>query len=65
MIIEHKIMETEEYKRLYDEVKSEHPNEYDYFIHLYCLRHMNKYHSSNILKSDVIVDEVQEGTTPE
>jgi hypothetical protein len=65
MIIEHKIMETEEYKRLYNEVKAEHPNEYDYFIHLYCLRYMNIYHSSNILKSDIIIDEVQKSNTPE
>jgi hypothetical protein len=65
MIIEHKMMETEEYKKLYNEVKAEHPNEYDYFIHLYCLHYMNKYYSSNILKSNVIVDEVQESTTPE
>ena len=64
MKLEHPVMETVEYKKLYREVKAQYPHEYEYHIHMYCLAQMNmNKQTSNIIKSEVNIDEIQKDNT--
>lgn len=69
----HPLMETEEYKELFEQAKSKHPTEYDYFLQVSCLAHLVKAKeerekSHDIIKCDVNIetqDEVQKEHTSE
>lgn len=61
----HPLMETDEYKELFKAAKEQYPDEYEYFLSLACIGHLLEVRecTSNILKSDVIIDnkdEIQE-----
>lgn len=52
------VMETEEYKELFKNAKLAYPDEYEFLIHLACIKYFSK--TENI-KSDVNIDnEIQE-----
>lgn len=65
------IIETEEYKELFEQTKMKYPGEYDYFLHIACIAHLKEKQAQiteeqDIIKSDVnieIQDEIQEEHT--
>jgi hypothetical protein len=57
----HPMMDTDEYKALFKQAKSEYPQEYDYFLQVACIAHLKE--EQDILKSAINIetqDEVQE-----
>lgn len=47
------LMDTDEYKELFKNAKIAYPDEYDYFIHLSCIRY---FMDKENIKSDVNID---------
>ena len=56
------LINTPEYKQLYQQAKVEYPNEYSYILQIACLSHLMD--EQNNIKSDIIIEttvnEVQE-----
>jgi hypothetical protein len=62
MEFNNQIMDTPEYKQLFQQARTVYPNEYEYLLHVACLSHLME--EQNNIKSDINIEntnnEVQE-----